>query len=160
MYRRTALDMVSGFERAMGPAADLDLNLRIARRLPIWHNRTDVLEYRIHDAAGSCDSAAMLQAGVKVLQKEKEWARRNARAMNALRHGLRVVEEHHGNLLLSQVAVDVRHRAHWERAAVGLRVLLRHAPLVIWRRCCRRASRLLRKSMPSQPLIEGPLGRP
>lgn len=142
MYPRAALEMVTGFDSAMGPAADLDLNLRIARRLPVLHNRREVLEYRIHDAAGSRDSAAMLVAGIKVLRKEKQWARHNPHAMRALQHGLQVVQSHHGNLLLSQLAADIRQRTHWRRVAVGLALLLRYAPLVTWQRLSRRGRRL------------------
>src|SRR5262249_28242707 len=64
-YRRAALEEVGGFNLEVGASADLDLNLRIARRFPICCHKESVLEYRRHANSMSTDYRLMLSHSVR-----------------------------------------------------------------------------------------------
>jgi glycosyltransferase involved in cell wall biosynthesis len=126
LYRRAALEAVDGFQPAAGGSADYDLNLRIARRLPIACHHEVILEYRQHDANMTRDPAHMLRSAISVRRREKPYATaRGARA--AWRDGLRETRATFGAALIGRIKGDLvggRRR----RAVRGLLCLLRHHP--------------------------------
>jgi glycosyltransferase involved in cell wall biosynthesis len=138
MYHRKLSNDILYFGTYAEPSDDFELNLRIARRYPICHNKTTVLEYRIHDASVGQRHALMLQSGIMVVRRQKRWVQHSRQGRATLRQGLRFVENYYGNLLFTQVASDVRHLRNWRQSYVGLRTLLFYAPLLPWRRAFHR----------------------
>src|SRR5262249_16056089 len=139
MYRRNILSTVSGFDVGVGPSTDMDLNLRLARTYPVWHNSRDVLEYRIHGGNASSDYAVLLQSTMRVLRRQRPWIRRDHRAHEALHAGNHFVENHLGHLAVTQLVADIRSRKKWRRTLTGFLALLRYAPRVLWSRAVNRA---------------------
>ncbi|SRR5579883_428175 len=143
MYKRSPGDELLFFDPSAEPSDDYELNLRLARQYPACHNNDIVLDYRIHDASTGRRHAMMLRSGITVVRRQRRWARRDRRRRAALTRGLRFVENYYGNLLLTQILTDVRHNRNWRQTSLGLRVLLRYAPLLVLRRAIHRARRVV-----------------
>jgi len=127
MYRRAILDSVGGFDPLVSPAADLDLNIRIARTRPIRCLNKVVLEYRTHGANMSKDSTAMFRSSMTVLHAQRQHVRGNKRYERALKAGIRCVQEEYGNRLGLEVEAYIENR-EWRRAALSAFPLLRYYP--------------------------------
>jgi glycosyltransferase involved in cell wall biosynthesis len=126
MYRRAALDTVGVFDPAAGGSADYDLNIRIARRLPIACHHEVILEYRQHDANMTRDPAHMLRSAVSVRRREKRFAT-DAASRAAWRAGLAAVQADFGARLIDRIKGDLVRGRPW-RAVHGLCGLARHYP--------------------------------
>jgi glycosyltransferase involved in cell wall biosynthesis len=126
MYRRAALDTVGVFDPAAGGSADFDLNIRIARRLPIACHHEVILEYRQHDANMTRDPAHMLRSAVSVRRREKRFAT-DAASRAAWRAGLAAAQADFGARLIDRIKGDLV-RGSRRRAFLGLCCLLRHYP--------------------------------
>lgn len=127
MYRRTVLDTVAGFDSRADGAADYELNVRIARQLPIVCHDQIVLEYRVHNSNWSGDAEAMLRSAVTAQRMQRKHARTSIRLMEAYRAGLEVIQRDHGERLVSLIGERVRTR-QWAAAVRGTAVLLRFYP--------------------------------
>jgi glycosyltransferase involved in cell wall biosynthesis len=126
MYRRITLDAVGGFDPSAGGSSDFELNVRIARRLPIACHHQVILEYRQHDANMTRDPAHMLRSAVSVRRRERAHARhRDVR--EAWRAGLRVAQAHFGARLIDRIKGDLI-AGRRSRALGGLLCLLRYHP--------------------------------
>jgi glycosyltransferase involved in cell wall biosynthesis len=126
MYRRSALDAVGAFDPSAGGSADFELNIRVARRLPIACHHQVILEYRQHDANMTRDPAHMLRSAVSVRRREWRHARRRG-ARQAWRAGLRVTQAHFGARLIDRIKGDLI-AGRGPRALRGLLCLLRYHP--------------------------------
>ncbi len=69
LYRKE-LFFTFHFEPKLAACEDYDINLRIARHLPVYSHREFVAVYRIHKKNMSSDNSKMLQAATKVLQQQ------------------------------------------------------------------------------------------
>src|SRR5215467_2096731 len=49
MFRRSAIEKVSGFDTRIGPATDIDIIYRITRDAYVCYSKALVLEKRLHD---------------------------------------------------------------------------------------------------------------
>jgi glycosyltransferase involved in cell wall biosynthesis len=125
-YRRSVVDAAGGFDPSAGGSADIELNLRLARRLPIGCHHRVTLEYRQHGANMTRDPAHMLRSAVLVRRRERRHAVAGA-ARDAWRVGLREVHATFGAALIDRVKGDLIAGRHG-RAIRGLLCLLRHHP--------------------------------
>jgi glycosyltransferase involved in cell wall biosynthesis len=126
LYRRTALEAVGAFDASAGGSADYDLNIRIARRLPIACHHHVILEYRQHEANMTRDPAHMLRSAVSVRRREKRYAT-GPGARDAWRAGVKEAQAEFGARLIDRVKGDLVN-GRPRRAARGLLCLLRHHP--------------------------------
>ena len=127
MYRRAVLDAIGAFDASAGGSADYDLNIRIARRLAVACHHDPVLEYRVHDANMTRDSAHMLRSAVSVRRREKKFAAGRDDARLAWRAGLKAAQADFGAQLIDRIKSDLI-AARWQQAARGLLCLLRYYP--------------------------------
>jgi glycosyltransferase involved in cell wall biosynthesis len=125
-YRRSAVEPAGGFDPSAGGSADVELNLRLARRLPIGCHHRVILEYRQHGANMTRDPAHMLRSAVSVRRRERRYARDSA-TRAAWRAGLREVHATFGAALIDRVKGDLI-AGRRGRAIRGLLCLLRHHP--------------------------------
>jgi glycosyltransferase involved in cell wall biosynthesis len=127
MYRRVVLDSVGAFDTSLRACEDLDLNLRIARTLPIFcHNRV-ILEYRRHGSNMSGNPRVMLKAYLSVLRSHRTYVKGNSLYEEALESGIKEAQKYYGEKLVKQVSDNVRAKA-WPQASAGLLMLLRYYP--------------------------------
>jgi glycosyltransferase involved in cell wall biosynthesis len=126
MYRRSALAAAGAFDPSAGGSADFEVNVRLARRLPIACHHQVVLEYRQHGANMTGDPAHMLRSAVSVRRRERTHARRRD-AHQAWRTGLRLAQAHFGDRLIDRIKGDLI-AGRRARALRGLLCLLRYHP--------------------------------
>lgn len=126
VYRRTALDAVGAFQSSAGGSADYDLNIRIARGMPIGCHHQVILEYRQHDANMTRDPAHMLRSAVRVRRREKPHATGPA-AREAWRAGVREAQAYFGGALIDRIKGDLV-QGRRGLAVRGLLCLLRYHP--------------------------------
>ncbi len=125
-YRRSAVDAAGGFDPSAGGSADFELNVRLARRLPIACHHRVVLEYRQHGDNMTRDPAHMLRSAVSVRRRERRHARSEA-TREAWRAGLHEARATFGAALIDRVKGDLI-RGRIGRAGGGLLCLLCHHP--------------------------------
>jgi GT2 family glycosyltransferase len=129
LYRRNVLSALAGFDPRVNPACDSDLNLRIARSYPIRHNKTIVVQKRLHGANQSRHSAVLLRSEMTLLQWQLHCALWNRPALDALQHGVQFYARFYGKPLLRQMLLDLWHRRNWGHIGTGLCVLVQSAAL-------------------------------
>jgi glycosyltransferase involved in cell wall biosynthesis len=127
LYQRAVLESLGGFSTSVGGVEDWELDLRITRHFPIqWHSEV-VAEYRRHHDSYSRRDASMLRVTVSVLRSQWPYARGNKSHLQAQQAGIRLVQQHYGEPLVSEARGHLlTHR--WIRAASGLVVLVRFYP--------------------------------
>jgi glycosyltransferase involved in cell wall biosynthesis len=125
-YRRSAVEAAGGFDSSAGGSADFELNVRLARRLPIACHHRVVLEYRQHGANMTRDPAHMLRSAVAVRRRERRHVR-SRQAREAWRAGLQEARATFGAALIDRVKADLI-AGRIGRACRGLLCLLRYHP--------------------------------
>lgn len=88
MYRRKVFEKVSAFDAKIGPAADYEIYLRIARQFPIYHHSQIITEYRQHQASMSKKFDLMLENVLAVLNAQNEFVKENKVYQIALKKGI------------------------------------------------------------------------
>lgn len=131
MYRRSALELVGGFDPAAGGSADFELNLRLARRFAYGCHHQVVLEYRRHSMSTSADAAGMLRSAVTVRRRQRRFIRGDRSATDAWRRGIATVQADFGGRVVEQIASDLVQR-HMFNAVRGLRCLLAYHRAGLW----------------------------
>ena len=139
VYRRDVLESVGGFNGSSSGSADFDLNARIARILPIGCCDTTVLEYRRHDASMSRDYALMLKGALAARRAHRRIVKGQGSLEEALRTGIRRVQEDYGEKLIEAVGQQFR-EGHWRRAMYGMTILLQSYPRGVFRRAGKKLS--------------------
>jgi glycosyltransferase involved in cell wall biosynthesis len=145
MYRRSVLDSIPVFDSRLDASADLDLNLRIASRFPIYCHNNVVLEYRRHEASMSRDFGLMLKTSLRARRAHKKYVLGNKLYESALTEGIRAVQQDYGEKLMVQVRDRLRARK-WIQAVRGLVVMLRYYPRGFFKHLQRRLSRFVFKA--------------
>ena len=132
LFRKEALESVSGFDRSMRACDDYEIYLRIAREKPVYcHDRT-VAEYRWHGANTSLNWRLMLRSTLRPLRAQWRHAKGNVELEAAYRRGLLHWERRYGRPLLAETLAGLRNPKKWISAGLGLGTLLRHYPRAIW----------------------------
>ena len=127
MYRRSALEQIGRFDRALSACEDHDVYLRIARRQRIaWHEAL-VAEYRRHGANMTNDSAWILAATLRVLQRQEAHARSRPEYWRAYRAGGRfaIAKSARARLISGLAALS---HGRLSDAADAVLTALRHVP--------------------------------
>jgi glycosyltransferase involved in cell wall biosynthesis len=137
MYRRAVLQAVGGFNTSVGASADLELNLRIARRFPIHCHGRIVLEYRRHSSNMTGDCGLMLEHAVRARRLHHHYVAGQSDYEQALEDGIRVVQKDYGEKLALDIRTDIKQRRWW-RAAKKTLTLARYYPRRIWNAPLRR----------------------
>jgi glycosyltransferase involved in cell wall biosynthesis len=131
-FRRCVFDLVGNFDVEGSPAADYDLYLRIARWFPIAAHDTVVAEYRQHGANMSRDPVLMLEATLRVLDRQ----RNEAASLGLLRaycEGQQGWREFYGDHLVQRFRSALRRKGGKWAAARDAAHLLRLYPRgVLW----------------------------
>ena len=119
MYRRDILEAMNGYVTWAGASADYELNIRIARRLPIGRHFQVVLDYREHPSSMSSDVRYMLKSAVTVRRAERKHASRGAETKQAWREGIAIVRANYGGRLIAQMKSDLRVRGRRSRVVIS-----------------------------------------
>jgi len=125
MFRRCVFEWVTGFAEGVGPAADYDLYLRVAKDFPIYCHNESVAEYRVHGANMSGNANVMLQACAAVLRSQRQNAMQTREARQAWREGMEFTRQYYGSQAVSDTRLDMaQHR--WRSAIRNLVMLARY----------------------------------
>lgn len=134
LFRKEALESVSGFDRSMRACDDYEIYLRIARHRPVYcHDRT-VAEYRCHGANTSLNWRLMLRSTLRPLRAQWRHVKGNTELEAAYRKGVLHWQRRYGRPLLVEILGSLRDPEKWLSAALGLGTLLRHYPRGLWDR--------------------------
>lgn len=125
MIRRAVLDEVGGFDPSIGPAADYDMALRIARRFPIHVHDQLAMDYRRHAANMSSNPAVMLETTMKTLRRQWPFLRKRPGGRKAYRAGIRHWQATWGDALAKQLTDDMS-AGRVRNAMKAIAVLLRY----------------------------------
>jgi glycosyltransferase involved in cell wall biosynthesis len=134
LYRRTALEVVGGFDPRLRCAEDYDLYLRLARWFPIVDHHAEVAEYRQHEGTISGHAERMLPATLAVLRPHRPGPRATAAHRLAWRERDNAVWYY--DRLLERACTEAS-RGHWPAAARAMLLFVRHLPrhpVYAWRR--------------------------
>jgi glycosyltransferase involved in cell wall biosynthesis len=125
LYRRRVFDELGGFDTRHSGAADYELYLRIARRLPIAFCPKMNGTYRRHPGSMSGDSARMFQDTSIALGSQREHVASDPEYREAHRRGLENLRRAYGRWAVFETSEHIG-RGRLAEAAPGLRVLLKH----------------------------------
>lgn len=128
MYRRSVFDGHRGFDPRAGGSADYELNIRLARTLPVGCHGKVVLEYRQHGTNMSGRLAYMLKSGVDVRRKQYKYVKKDGSLLNAWKRGIKIVQEDVGERLLKQVHTKMKDPALRKGGFDDLMYLLKYYP--------------------------------
>jgi hypothetical protein len=141
MFRRDVLVEIGGFPEGLGPAADYDVYLRLARARRVRFIARDLVRYRQHEGSMSRDPALMLRSTLAVLRREHREAPPSLRAR--IGQGRKSWREWYGEQLVDRLRADWHAgRREWQQArAAG--TLVRHSPGVALRHLLRKVGRVI-----------------
>ena len=125
IFRRCVFEWVRGFTDGVGPAADYDLYLRIAKDFPVYCHDEMVAEYRVHGANMSGNANVMLQACAAVLRAQRRSAWQTRESRRAWREGMQFTRRYYGSQAVSDTRLEMsQHR--WRSALRNVVVLARY----------------------------------
>src|SRR6266480_255100 len=101
IYRRNAFEVVKGFDTSLGPGADYDLYLRIARNYPVFCHNRFVAGYRLHSSSMSADPALMLQDTLKALDAQWDFVKGSDGYIEAFETGKKQCQSYYGCLQMA-----------------------------------------------------------
>jgi glycosyltransferase involved in cell wall biosynthesis len=127
MYRRSILESVGGFDKSIPASEDFDLNVRIAKFLPILCHGKVVLQHRTHSESWSGNSLVMLKCSVDVRRKELRRVRGRRDLEVAVRKGIKRAQDYYGERVVADLYSRI-HAREWTLAACGMAVLARWYP--------------------------------
>jgi glycosyltransferase involved in cell wall biosynthesis len=116
------------FNPAFDAAADYELYLRIARRLPIHGHTAVVAEYRLHGASMSRNAAVMLSSTMEVLRAQRPYVARRRAYARAYEQGRRSWQGYYGEQLVEQFSRQARNPRRWIEAGSMVALLARYYP--------------------------------
>jgi GT2 family glycosyltransferase len=129
MYRRKVLLDIGGFDESLNACEDYDVLLRVARAFPIRGHREVIADYRRHDGSMSQDLARMLRASLRVLERQRDYARVDQARLKAYRAGLSAWRAYYGRPLRHQAFEHLRRQGERLKGVRQLLTVARYAPL-------------------------------
>jgi hypothetical protein len=132
LFRREALERVSGFDPSLRACDDYDSYLRIASRMAVHCHDGLVAEYRQHESNTSLNWGLMLQSTVRPLRAQRRNVRGSRELEAALRRGVRHWQRLYGRPLLIETLAALRHPRRWSAALRGVGTLLRYDARDLW----------------------------
>jgi glycosyltransferase involved in cell wall biosynthesis len=138
LYRRAAVEEIGGFRSEAAGSADVDLNLRIARRRGVRCHGTVVLDYREYAESQSGDPGLMLRSAIWARRSQRSGLPAGSEALAALRQGISAARRYYGKRLARRVRREIA-AGEWRGVAADLWTLLRYDPAGLprvagWRR--------------------------
>jgi glycosyltransferase involved in cell wall biosynthesis len=127
IYRRAAIQAVSGFDSTINGVADMDMYLRISRLYPVASHESVAADYRQHGGSMSGDAIRMTREMFIAFRRQRRFAAQSAELRSAWREGLRFRRRVWGARTTRDV-LDALVNRNWRRAGAGLLVLLRNSP--------------------------------
>jgi glycosyltransferase involved in cell wall biosynthesis len=116
------------FNPVFDAAADYELYLRIARKLPIHGHTAVVAEYRLHGASMSRNAAVMLSSTMEVIRAQRPYVARRRAYARAYVQGRRSWQGYYGEQLVEQLSRQARNPRRWIEAGSMVAVLARYYP--------------------------------
>jgi glycosyltransferase involved in cell wall biosynthesis len=107
LYRRSVLDAEGGFAVRLDAAADYDLYLRIARRLPIAFCADMHGTYRRHSESMSNDSMRMFRGNSLALRSQRKYVRGSKELCDAYRRGIENVRRVYGHWAVMDTRMQI-----------------------------------------------------
>ena len=107
IYQRTAFDVVNGFDPSLGPGADYDLYLRIARDSPIFCHNRFVADYRLHRSSMSVDHLSMLREVLKALDSQWDFVKGRDSYVEAFETGKKHWQDYYQSLRMGDQILEV-----------------------------------------------------
>jgi len=132
LFRREAIERVSGFDARLKACDDYDIYLRISRLMPVFCHDRIVAEYRWHGANASFNWRRMLRSTLGPLRAQRRYVRGNRELTAAYRTGVRTCQQLYGEPLVTETIAAMR-LGQWRCAVLGLGTLLRYDPRSLWR---------------------------
>lgn len=129
MFRRDALERAGGFNPAVGPTAEYELYLHIARHHPIHDHAQVVAHHRARNTAPQTDGSRRLRETLAVLREQRRFLEGDGASLEAYEEGWRRWQEVYGAQLADEMRADMA-AGNWTHAAGRALVLARYAP---WR---------------------------
>jgi amino acid adenylation domain-containing protein len=155
LFRREAIEAVSGFDPSLTVMEDLNLFLRVARTFPIYFHDRVVSEYRYHGGNVSSKSAQMLIGTLSVHRLEWDRVQQtgNFAELKAYECGKATWIKFFGERLLYEIMQFVQAQ-DWIAALGHLRLLLNYDPQLdlIDREIYASAKSSLRKQLQELPM--------
>jgi glycosyltransferase involved in cell wall biosynthesis len=131
MYRRDVVVALRGFDEQLRAGEDYDLYLRAARDHQVACHDAVVADYHLHDSNMSHDGRLMLLTSLRVLGRQRDYAKRNSAQYKAYKEGLRNWQECYGPRFASQIIRRHRSGVPWSALAGDLFLLLTRAPYAL-----------------------------
>jgi glycosyltransferase involved in cell wall biosynthesis len=130
MFRRSAVEKVSGFDTTIGPATDIDIIYRITKDAYVCYSKALVLEKRLHDRNQTdYDLAGCIASMMRVFLRQRRLISRKPDHMKALQLNLRWFEDYWARLLIYQMVSNVRRCANWRQTWTDMLTFVRYVPL-------------------------------
>src|SRR5881392_1115395 len=107
IYRRSAFEVVKGFDISLGPCADYDLYLRITRDSPVFCHNRFVAGYRLHSSSMSADYSLMLQDTLKALNAQWDFVKGSDSYIVALETGKKHAQDYYRSLQMGDRILNV-----------------------------------------------------
>lgn len=101
MYRRSVLEKIK-FDVSLRLCEDYDVYLKITRKYPVIHHEVTIAAYRIHDSNTSVNIPRMLEAALKVLERQRDKLL-NERELVNYKNGLEIWENYYCGLLYNEL---------------------------------------------------------
>lgn len=143
VFRTAVVRNAGGFATDVTGAEDFDLYLRIARQHPIFCHDDFVLEYRQHSGSTSRRAALMLRSTLKVVKRQRRFAKGDPRLEAAWREGVRFFQQELGERTVLSIRRQLRNRA-WPEIWSAVLALARYYPEALWQHPAKSLARVLR----------------
>ena len=128
MFRRSSCGAALRFNSAVDAAADLELYLRLTRRLRVCAHTQVVADYRLHRWSMSRNTPAMLAATMRVLRAQRPYIAQHPEYAAAYRRGLRAWQTYYGEQLVDDLRRQSRQPGGRRATAASLLLLARFYP--------------------------------
>jgi glycosyltransferase involved in cell wall biosynthesis len=107
IYRRSAFEVVKGFDTSLGPGADYDLYFRITRDFPVFCHNQFVTGYRLHNSSMSTDHSLMLRDTLKALNAQWDFVKGSDCLIEAFETGQKQSQSYYGGLQMADRILQV-----------------------------------------------------
>jgi glycosyltransferase involved in cell wall biosynthesis len=129
MFRRSAVEKVSGFDTSIGPATDIDIIYRITRDHHACYNKALVLEKRLHDRNQTdYDLAGCIESMMRLFVRQRRYVSGQPCYMKALQDNLWFFEDYWATLLIDQMITNIRRCTNWRQTWTDMLTFLRYTP--------------------------------
>lgn len=126
LYRRDRLESVGAFDPALCACEDYDVYLRMSRLFPVVSSSAVIADYRQHASNMSRNSVMMLRAALKVLRRQKSFARTRPDWRDAYLQGLAGWKQYYASELVRSAFAS---RPFSPALALGVARMIWLAPL-------------------------------